>query len=126
MPLRILHVTPYSAGAWAYGGIPRLTDTLTRELARLGHQVSICTTDACDGSRRLPPVPESRLSPRAPTVLPEGVVQHVFPNVSNRLAYHSQCFTPVGMNEFLRKHARQFDVAHVHACRHMPGVIAAR
>src|SRR5581483_10178402 len=45
-PMRILHVSPYAPDAWAYGGIPRLVGTLTRELARRGHQVTLCTTDA--------------------------------------------------------------------------------
>src|SRR3990172_7358711 len=53
-PVRILHVTPYSADAWAYGGIPRLLDSLTRGLARRGHDVTVCTTDACDALERLP------------------------------------------------------------------------
>lgn len=126
-PLRILHVTPYSADAWAYGGIPRLASTLARGLARRGHQVTICTTDACDaftrlhdgaGARRFRAWPARRTA--------DGVELRVFPNLSNRLAYHLQLFLPVGLDEFLRSHARSFDVAHLHACRNLPGVIAAR
>src|SRR5262245_37148958 len=127
-PLRILHVTPYSAEAWAYGGIPRLASTLARALARRGHQVTICTTDACDaftrlhddgdGVRRLRPWPERRTA--------DGVELRVFPNISNRLAYHLQLFLPVGLDEFLRSRVGSFDVAHLHACRNVPGVIAAR
>ena len=52
-PLRILHVAPYSADAWAYGGIARLAGTLTRGLARRGHHVTFCATDVCDASSRL-------------------------------------------------------------------------
>jgi len=115
VPLRILHVTPYSGEAWAYGGIPRVARALTRGLARRGHRVTDCTTDACDESTRLP-VSASRA---------DGVDVRVFPNLSNRLAYQWQLFLPAGLESFLRKHASTFDVAHLHACRNAPGAIAA-
>jgi glycosyltransferase involved in cell wall biosynthesis len=53
------------------------------------------------------------------------VERRVFPNVSNRLAYDLQLFLPVGLNEYLSDHAGDFDVAHLHACRNLPGAIAA-
>jgi glycosyltransferase involved in cell wall biosynthesis len=116
-PVRILHVTPYFADAWAYGGIPRLAHSLTRGLARRGHQVTVCTTDACDESSRLPAL-SSRTS--------DGVELRVFPNLSNHLAYHLQLFLPRGLEHYLRHHAGTFDVAHLHACRNVPGAMAAR
>jgi glycosyltransferase involved in cell wall biosynthesis len=125
--LRILHVTPYSGRAWAYGGIARLAATLASGLARRGHQVTVCTTDVCDD--------RSRLAGRARAGRWQawdaytdtgGVTLRVFPNVSNRLAYHWQAFAPIGLSMFLRQHAREFDVAHLHACRNLPGVIASR
>jgi glycosyltransferase involved in cell wall biosynthesis len=122
--VRILHVTPYSAGAWAYGGIPRLAHSLTRGLARRGHQVTVCTTDACDASTRLPAgAGRFRAWPASQT--PDGVIVHVFPNVSNRLAYHLQLFLPLGLGHYLKRHAATFDVAHLHACRNVPGAVAA-
>jgi glycosyltransferase involved in cell wall biosynthesis len=126
-PLRILHVTPYSADAWAYGGIPRVTGTLTRGLARLGHQVTVCATDACTATTRLPR-PDARIDAhRSGRALPgpDGIELRIFPNLSNRLAYHAQLFLPWGLRAFLREHARRFDVAHLHACRNVPGAIAA-
>src|SRR5438067_1102280 len=106
-PLRILHVTPYFSEAWAYGGIPRLAHSLTRGLARRGHQVTVCTTDACDGLARLPrrPVPCTaecvRESVKGRT--DESVDVRVFPNVSNHLAYHWQCFLPRGLSDYLSR-----------------------
>jgi glycosyltransferase involved in cell wall biosynthesis len=116
-PLRILHVTPYFADAWAYGGIPRLVGTLARGLARRGHKVTVCTTDACDAQTRL-------LSP-ACSRTPDGVEVRTFRNLSNRLAYHLQFFLPVGLRGYLRAHAETFDVAHLHACRNVPGAVAS-
>jgi len=113
--VRILHVTPYSADAWAYGGIPRLAHSLTRGLARRGHHVTVCTTDACDDTTRVPSGDRQV----------DGVEWRVFPNLSNRLAYHLQLFLPYGLGNYLRRHAGTFDVAHLHACRNLPGALAA-
>ena len=113
--LRILHVVPYYEQAWAYGGIPRLATTMTRALARRGHHVTVCTTDACDQDSRAARRPAETC----------GVDVCVFPNVSNALAYHQQLFTPVGLRSFLRSSAHTFDVAHIHACHNLPGVMAA-
>lgn len=115
-PLRILHVTPYASAAWAYGGIPRLVHSLTQGLAQRGHQVTVCTTDACDASTRLTP----------PASGTDGSVDVlVFRNLSNALAYHLQLFVPLGLETYLKRHAGTFDVAHLHACRNLPGVRAA-
>src|SRR4051812_27043026 len=113
--LRILHVAPYYEQAWAYGGIPRLTTTMTRALARRGHQVTVCTTDVRDARTRA-----SSAIPNA-----HGVDVKLFPNVSNAIAYHFQFFTPIGLRGYLRRSAAAFDVAHLHACHNLPGVFAA-
>ena len=116
-PLRILHVVPYYEQAWAYGGIPRLATAMTRGLALRGHNVSVCTTDVRDARSRVPD--ESATSH-------SGLRVHLFPNLSNRLAYHWQFFTPIGLGPYLRRHARDFDIGHLHACRNLPGEVAAR
>ncbi len=128
MPLRILHVTPYYEQAWAYGGIPRLASALTRELARRGHRVTVCTTDARDARTRLiaPDGPGDFARAWTPIRSADEVEVRVFPNLSNRLAYEYQAFVPRGLSPYLRDHAGEFDVAHVHACHHLPGALAAR
>jgi glycosyltransferase involved in cell wall biosynthesis len=113
--LRILHVVPYYEQAWAYGGIPRLVTTMTRALARRGHHVTVCTTDVRDDRTRA-----SSSVPGAP-----GIDVRMFPNVSNALAYHLQFFTPIGLRTYLAHAAATFDIAHIHACHNLPGVIAA-
>jgi glycosyltransferase involved in cell wall biosynthesis len=125
-PLRILHVTPYAPEAWAYGGIPRVTGTLTRELARQGHQVTICATDACSATTRMTGIPRGTARRPASFRTADGVDVRVFRNLSNRLAYHAQMYLPIGLGRFLKEHAREFDVAHLHACRNSPGVLASR
>ena len=41
--MHILTVTPYFPPTWAYGGIPRIVDGLSRALVRLGHGVTVLT-----------------------------------------------------------------------------------
>jgi len=119
MSLRILHVSPYYEAAWAYGGIPRVVAALTRAMHRQGHRVTVCTTDAHDDTSRLPVASTRGAAPEGPDV-------HVFPNASNRLAYGCQLFLPLGLRAFVRAHAADYDIAHVHACRNLPGSLAAR
>src|SRR5205807_3123757 len=114
-PLRVLQVTPYYAEAWAYGGVPRAATALARGLARRGHQVTVCTTDAAE--------PRARARGAAGAA---GVEVRVFANVSNALAYHLQLFLPRGMDAWLAEHAGDFDVAHLHACHNVPTAVAAR
>jgi glycosyltransferase involved in cell wall biosynthesis len=60
-----------------------------------------------------------------PSRTADGVEWRVFPNISNRLAYHLQLFIPIGLNTYLSESAGRFDVAHLHACRNVPGALAA-
>jgi len=124
-PLRILHVSPYCEQAWAYGGIPRVVGALARGLAARGHGVTVCTTDA--GLDAAPGHRTAQFNPAETSAGGAGRVDvRVFPNVSERLAYDFQLFVPVGMRRFLRDHADRFDVAHLHAYRNIPGLLAAR
>ena len=88
--MRILQVTPYYENAWAYGGIPRVVAALSHGLARRGHQVTVCTTDVRDERSRLEGEERGGGSPDV----------RVFPNLSNRLAYHLQLFLPRGLDRF--------------------------
>ncbi len=115
--LRILHLAPFGGEAWAYGGIPRVVEAVTHELARRGHRVTVCATDACTSNRR---------SERLHFTRSDGVEMRLFRNLSNRLAYRFQAFLPRGMGEYLDQEGNHFDVAHIHGCHHLPGVIAAK
>ncbi len=52
--MRILHVTPYYAPAWAWGGVVAAVTGLSRAQVRAGHQVSVLTTDTLGPGRRGP------------------------------------------------------------------------
>ena len=96
-PLRILHVVPYFEHAWAYGGIPRVATTLTHGLARRGHDVTVCTTDACDADLARA---RSAHAARGPGTARRP---HVPQPVEPRSRIRWQLFTPIG---FVRALAR--------------------
>jgi glycosyltransferase involved in cell wall biosynthesis len=123
--LRILHVSPYAPAAWAYGGIPRVVASLTRGLARRDHLVTLCATDACDADNRLSM--GARRAGHGPwSTSVDGVTWRLFSNVSNRAAYSMQAFAPIGLRRYLATAAGSFDIAHLHACHNLPGILAAR
>jgi glycosyltransferase involved in cell wall biosynthesis len=85
-----------------------------RGLARLGHEVTVVTTDACDANRRL-----------EAGCRDDDLDVRIFPNLSNRLAFHWQCFLPRGLGRFLRHAIGRFDIVHIHAHRNALQVMAA-
>ena len=126
--LRILHVAPYFEHAWAYGGIPRVVSAQAHALASAGHQVTVATTDARDGTTRTSAAggeTSRRLAPRRERTA-DGIDVLVFPNLSNAAAYRWQFYTPRGFAGWLGAHARDFDVAHLHACHNLLTAGAAK
>jgi glycosyltransferase involved in cell wall biosynthesis len=121
--LRILEVSPYYEWAWGYGGVPRVVPLLAAGLAGLGHDVTVCTTDARDGGARAGP--DERAAASARRSSPRVDVE-VFTNLSNAAAYHLQLFLPRGLGAWLERRAGDFDVAHLHSCRNLPVSLAAR
>jgi glycosyltransferase involved in cell wall biosynthesis len=99
--------------------------SLAEGLARLGHAVTVCTTDAGGRGTRLPRSAVGNGPQREISSKNAHVDVRVFPNLSNTLAYEWQAFMPLGLSAYLRRHAGQFDIAHLHACRNLPGVLAA-
>ncbi len=103
--MRVLHVTPYFPPTWAYGGIPRIVDGLTRALVGHGVGCTVWTTDALDERRAA--VPPDRMH--------HGVRVLVSKTWSNRLAYRHQLFLPRG-NPLDQV---DVDLVHLHGHRHL-------
>ncbi len=51
--MRILHVVPYYAPAWAYGGVVRAVSGLAAAQAANGHRVTVLTTDTLTPTERI-------------------------------------------------------------------------
>jgi glycosyltransferase involved in cell wall biosynthesis len=114
----VLHVVPYFYPAWAYGGIPRLVYGLARQQVRMGHRVTVVTTDALDEQRRTHTMGWE--------AEPTGMRVERFRNLSNELAYQHQLFLPTGAGRFLASAAREHDVIHLHGHRHLLNNLAIR
>jgi len=104
-----LQITPCFYPAWAYGGIPRVAYELSRELARMGHNVTVYTTDVFDQ--------HNRCEESGKETIVDGMRVRYFKNVSNSLAYHYQLYLPLGMQQAVRETIADFDVIHLHGHR---------
>ena len=119
--MHVLHVAPYFPPTWAYGGIPRVVDGLSRAQAAAGALVSVLTTDALDGAARAGlPLDRSHGQVRVLTA----------PNLSNRLAYRHQLFLPrpdaLAAARAAIERSGPPAVVHLHGHRHLLNTVAVR
>lgn len=107
--MRLLHVIPYYAPAWAYGGAVRAVTDLTRAQAAAGHRVYVLTTDTLN--------PRKRIDAREETI--DGVQVTRVPNVSNALRARLNLSTPIGLRQTARRliEAHGIEVVHCHELR---------
>jgi glycosyltransferase involved in cell wall biosynthesis len=113
--VRVLHVTPYFAPAFRYGGPPRSIFGLCRALGAAGVDVEVFTTTA-NGDRPLTAAPKG--------VLYENVRVRYFP-----LAWPARYWRADGLRSALKSAAQDADVIHVHGLWNMTswsGAAAAR
>jgi glycosyltransferase involved in cell wall biosynthesis len=113
--VRVLHVTPYFAPAYRYGGPPRSILGLCRALGDAGVDVEVFTTTA-NGDQPLTPAPGG--------VVHEGVRVRYFP-----LTWPRRYWRAGGLRSALKKAATGADLVHVHGLWNMTswaGVAAAR
>lgn len=103
--MKILHVTPYYAPAFSYGGPPKAVYELAKRQSRLGHQVSVLTTTAFQKDKILP----------TGTKISEGVKVTRLGNISNWVMWRYHFCQPLGVRSFLKDH--QYDVIHLHELR---------
>jgi glycosyltransferase involved in cell wall biosynthesis len=115
--VHILQVTPYFPPTWAYGGIPRIVDGLSRALVDRGHRVTVLTTDALDATARAD-VADDRDH--------HGVRVLTARNVSNGWAYRHQLFLPKGVRALLDRLGDDVDIMHLHGHRHLLNNAAVR
>jgi glycosyltransferase involved in cell wall biosynthesis len=112
--VRVLHVTPYFAPAFVYGGPPRSILGLCRALQHAGTTVEVMTTTANGAANELTPATHD---PR--TV--DGVPTRYFPLAEPRWLWNA-----AGIRAALRQHLWSYDVVHIHGLWHLPGWHAAR
>ena len=112
--MKILHLTPYYAPAYSYGGVVRSVEGMTRALARRGHAVTVLTTDALSYTARYAgPSEEIR----------DGVRVLHATNLSHRLRGRLNLSTPAKMQAIARTVLPDVDVIHCHEFRTMENLL---
>ena len=85
--MNLLHVIPYYAPAWTYGGSVRAAADLARALVTAGHTVTVLTTDTLSATARITALNETI----------DGVEVVRVRNRSNALRGRLNLSTPVGI-----------------------------
>jgi glycosyltransferase involved in cell wall biosynthesis len=111
--LRVLHVSPYFAPAFAYGGPPRSILGLCKELPRCGVDVEVMTTTAGGSEAELPPAIEP--------IEYEGVRVRYFP-----LAEPRRFWNAPELRRAMAREIRAYDLVHIHGLWNLPVWDAAR
>src|SRR5258707_10068135 len=111
--LNILHVTPYYAPAFAYGGVVSAVTGLATAQADRGHHVTVLTTDALTRSQRNPVLRE--------TIASVDVIR--CRNVSSVLRARLNLSFPRGFRVTFAELARRADVIHIHELRTVENVL---
>lgn len=110
--MRVLHVTPYFAPAFGYGGPPRSILGLCRGLQAVGVHVQVFTTTA-NGAAELP------------ASGPEGSRYEDVPVRYFRRTAPRRFFGAVGLRHALEAAWSQYDVFHIHGLWNLPAWTAA-
>jgi glycosyltransferase involved in cell wall biosynthesis len=108
--MRVIHVTPYFAPAFRYGGPPRSILGLCQALTKAGVDVEVFTTTA-NGDEPLPPAPEGTEY--------DGVRVRYFP-----LSWPKRYWRASGLRAALDRALPQADLVHVHGLWNMTGSTA--
>ena len=105
--MRVLHVTPYFAPAFRYGGPPRSILGLCRALGEAGVEVEVFTTTA-NGPEPLPAAPGGTAY--------DGVPVRYFP-----LAWPKRYWRGAGLRSALMRSVAQADLVHIHGVWNITG-----
>ncbi|MCC6804821.1 MAG: glycosyltransferase [Anaerolineae bacterium] len=106
--MNIVHLTPYYAPAYAFGGVTRAVEGMARIMARRGHHISVLATDALNQHERFTgALDETR----------DGVRVVRVPNRSVWLRGRLNLSTPPGMGRRAADLLADADILHIHEFR---------
>jgi glycosyltransferase involved in cell wall biosynthesis len=108
-----MQVTPYFHPAPFYGGPPRSVYELSKALVKIGHNVTVVTTDAYDRKSR-----HTCLNTDY-----RGIKILRFRNISNFLAWNQHLFIAPSMIDFVKENMKKFDIIHLHEYRTFQEII---
>ena len=113
--MHILHVTPYYAPAYAFGGVVRSVELMATSLAARGQDVTVLTSDVLDQDRRYAGALDERIGSLR-------VLRH--PNISPWLRGKLNLSTPRGMKRAAESILPTVDIVHVHEFRTLENLLA--
>jgi glycosyltransferase involved in cell wall biosynthesis len=103
--MNILQVVPYFPPAYAFGGPVNVVSSISKELVKRGHSVTVYTTDAESPNKRL----------KLPSVMDvEGIEVHYMRNLSLTPIRISNLFIPLEVAFVSKSKLKKFDVIHLH------------
>jgi glycosyltransferase involved in cell wall biosynthesis len=112
--MHILHLTPYYAPAYPFGGVTRACEGMTRALVERGHRVTVLTTDALSQTTRYDgPADEIR----------DGVRVIRARNASVWLRGRANLSTPFAMRDLATRLLADVDVVHCHEFRTLENLL---
>lgn len=114
--MNILLVSPYYVPAQSYGGIVKVVHELAQEMNKLGHAVTVATTDVHDAVSRA----------TTGKSFEEGVSVVRFKNLSNGIAYRYNVYLPVGWVRWCTNNLRKFDIVHCNDAYTWMNIVVAR
>lgn len=106
--MKIVHLTPYYAPAYAFGGVVRAVEGIARTQASMGHEVCVLTTDAHSQTER---------SPAPSNALQDGVRVLRARNLSVYLRGRLNLSSALGLRALAAQALTGADVLHVHEFR---------
>lgn len=112
--MRILHLTPYYAPAYAFGGVVRAVEGMAAAIVKRGHEATILTTDALDQRRRYDGPPDEMI---------DGARALRRPNAWPWLRGRLNLSTPRGMKQTAEAILPAVDVLHIHEFRTLENLL---
>ena len=103
--MKIIHICPYFAPAWGYGGTPKAVFELALAQVKAGHEVTVLTTDVLDKKNRI----KTNISKI------KGIKVIRLKNLNNWLAWNLHQVTPYQI--FKIPKLTKFQIIHLHEIR---------
>lgn len=111
----VLHVTPYYAPAYSFGGVVSMTEGLTQALVKRGHQVTVLTSDAFSLEKPFSGEMDE---------IRDGVRVIRVPNQFYGLQRYNLS-TPFAMKSIAEKIMPEIDIVHLHEFRTVENLLVA-
>ena len=112
--LNLLHITPYYAPAYAFGGVVRAVEGMATTLAKRGHNVTVLTTDALTQTERYT---------GALDTIENGVRIVRIRNLSVWLRGRANLSTPMGIRKVAGELIAWADIIHCHEFRTLENLL---